>query len=93
MGNTTDFNEKGCQTHNVKGKLTAEGLKVGSLYYLNYAMGNTKVNFAKHNTKANTWHRRLGHLGMQNLQRLARSKLVRGWDFDALKNIDFSEVQ
>ena len=36
LGETTDFNEKGCKVYAAKGKLIAEGSKIGSLYYLNY---------------------------------------------------------
>ncbi len=92
LGNTTDFNEKGCQIYNAKGKLIAEGSKIGSLYYLNCSMGNVKVNVANRKTNENIWHRRFGHLGIQNLQRLARSKMVRGFDFNTLKQIDFCEA-
>ncbi len=92
LGNSTDFNEKGCQIYNAKGKLIAEGSKIGSLYYLNCSMGNVKVNVANRKTNENIWHRRFGHLRIQNLQRLARSKMVRGFDFNALKQIDFCEA-
>ena len=38
------------------------------------------------------WHRRYGHLGTQNLQKLAREKLVDKFDFDASKDFDFCEA-
>ena len=49
-------------------------------------------NFVNSKTKENIWHCRFGHLGKQNLQRLARNKLVSGFDFDASKQIDFCEA-
>ena len=92
LGKTTDFNEKGCKIYTAKGKLIAEGSKIGSLYYYNYLPCNMKVNVANRKTKENIWHCRFGHLGMQNLQRLARNKLVSGFDFDASKQIDYCEA-
>jgi len=32
--------------------------------------------------KAKLWHRRLGHLGAQGMEKLARSEMVGGIDFD-----------
>ena len=81
----------GCKIYTAKGKLIAEGSKIGSFYYLNYSPCNMKVNVANCKTKENIWHRR-GHLETQNLQRLARNKLVSGFDFDASKQIDFCEA-
>ena len=69
LGKTTDFNEKGCKIYTTKGMLIAEGSKIGSLY-LNCLPCNMKVNVANRKTKENIWHRRFGHLGMQNLQDL-----------------------
>ena len=37
------------------------------------------------------WHRRYGHLGARNLQKLARDQLVDGFDYDASKEIGFCE--
>ena len=84
LGNTIDF-EKGCQIYNAKGKLIAEELKVGSLYYFNCSMCNAKVSVSKHKTENNIWHRRFGHLGIQSLQRLARSKNSEGIWFWCIK--------
>ena len=92
LGKTTDFNEKGCKIYTAKGKLIAEGSKIGSLYYLNCLPCNMKVNVANCKTKENIWHGRFAHLGMQNLQGLARNKLVSGFDFDASKQINYCEA-
>ena len=37
------------------------------------------------------WHRRFGHLGMKNLQKLATDQLVNGLDYDVTKDIKFCE--
>lgn len=41
--------------------------------------------------KEELWHRRLGHLGEKNLCKLARDKLVDGFDYDVSKRINFCE--
>ena len=38
------------------------------------------------------WHRRYGHLGEQNLQRIAREKLVKQFRYDASNTIGFCET-
>ena len=42
--------------------------------------------------KENVWHRRFGHLGVRNLQKLAKNKLVDGFDYDTSKEIVFCET-
>ena len=91
-GATTEFNEQGCQIYNGSNKLIAVAKKTGSLYYLNCLTCIEKVNVVDQKTKEMIWHRRFGHLGMQNLQKLVRSKLVRRFDFDASKKLDFCEA-
>ena len=41
--------------------------------------------------KENVWHRQFGHLGVRNLQKLAKDKLADGFDYDLSKGIDFCE--
>ena len=41
--------------------------------------------------KGTIWHCRLGHLGAQGLQELARSKMVQGIDFDEKQEFGFCE--
>ena len=51
-----------------------------------------QVSVAEQETKEKIWHRRFGHLGIQNLQKLARDKLVSGFDFDTSKQHNFCEA-
>ena len=37
------------------------------------------------------WHQRCGHLGEQNLKSLANNELVKDFNYNASKNIDFCE--
>ena len=53
---------------------------------------NEQATVADQETKESIWHRRFGHLGIQNLQRLAREKLVDGFDFDVSEQLDFCEM-
>lgn len=90
-GKTTEFNGTVCRIFDVRKKLVAVATKAGSLYYLNCSSCNEQAAVVNRKSKEEIWHRRFGHLGLQNLQRLAREKLVNGYDFDVSKTLDFCE--
>ena len=50
----------------------AQGYKEGSLYYLDHQ--DTQA----HAASSETWHRRFGHFGTQNLMQLSKHRMVRG---------------
>ena len=93
-GKTTRFGETSCQILYDNKKLFAVATRVGDLYYLNcrprFQKSHT-VTDKSPETKEDVWHRRFGHLGARNLQKLAKHKLVDGFDFDAAKQINFCE--
>ena len=92
-GKTTSFSKDSCQVIDANNKLVATASKVGSLYYLNCQTSH-QVNVAKdqcNEIKEDVWHRRLGHLGEQNLQKLAKNELAVGFDYDVSKEIHFCE--
>ena len=94
MGKTTSFDKANCQVFDANEKLIATASKIGSLYYLNCQTYSQQVNVADNQcreTKEDVWHRRLGHLGEQNLQKLAKNELVVGFDYDVSKEIHFCE--
>ena len=96
-GKTAKFNEAGCRIFGTNKKLIAAATRVGSLYYLDCRSrtGSQEVNAAKNQAqemKENVWHRRFGHLGVRNLQKLAKNKLVDGFDYDTSKEIGFCET-
>ena len=67
---------------------------MGDLYYLNCHNGLQQTNMAQSEskkTKEDVWHQRFGHLGVRNLEKLAKDKLVDGFDYDASKEINFCE--
>ena len=89
-GNTTNFSGTGCEIVDREGKVTAFATKVGSLYYLEYCH-KEKANTTKSDNKERLWHRRYGHVGEQNLQRLAKNGMVEKFDYDSKKRIGFCE--
>ena len=68
--------------------------RVGDLYYLSCRPGSQKSHTAVDKgpeKREDVWHRRYGHLGMRNLQKLANQELVNGFDYDVAKEINFCE--
>ena len=91
-GKVVEFSREICSILEAKDKrIVAAGSKVGSLYYLDQEGPTQQAHLTKEQSKETVWHRRFGHLGIQNLQQLARDRMVEGFDFDPLKTIDFCE--
>ena len=92
MGKIIGFDKTSCRVYDADKKLIAIGSKVGSLYYLNcYSHHVNVADNQCHETKEDIWHRCLGHLGKQSLQKLAKDDLDVGFDYDASKEIHFCE--
>ena len=88
-----DFSETGCQILDPNRKLIAVATRVGSLYYLN-SQTDHQANAAKNRspeTKEDIWHRRYGHLGLQNLKKLAKKELADGIDYNVSREIRYCE--
>ena len=80
---TVRFGKANCQILSDK-KLIAVATKVGELYYLNCTTNGVYSNSADirvEESKEDKWHRRFRHLGVRNLQKLAKEKLVHGFDY------------
>ena len=93
-GKTARFGETSCQILDSNRKLVAVATRVGDLYYLSCRPGSQKCHTAVDKgteTREDVWHRRYGHLGTRNLQKLAKHELVNGFDFDMTKEINFCE--
>jgi transposase InsO family protein len=93
-GKTITFGEAGCQILDRSRKLIAAATKVGNLYYLDCCVDHQQVHSVEkgsHEAKENVWHRRFGHLGVCNLEKLAKDKLVDGFDYDVSKEFSFCE--
>ena len=94
LGKTTRFGEASCQILDANRKLIAVATRIGDLYYLNCRTDHQQFNTAESKsweTKEDIWHRHFGHLGVRNLQKLAKHKLVDGFNYDASKEISFCE--
>ena len=76
------FSEANCQALDGNKKLIAMATRVGDLYYLNCCPGSQEVHLVVDETKEDILHRRFVHLGTKNLQRLAKEKLVNGFNYD-----------
>ena len=64
------------------------------MYYLDCRIDHRHTNVAENGsqkTKEDVWHRRFGHLGARNVQKLTKDKLVDGFDYDASTELDFCE--
>ena len=69
------------------------------MYYLNCARSNLSVKeshtamkcASTDRRKESIWHRRYGHLGARNLERIAKEQLVYGFDHEPKKKSSFCE--
>ena len=93
-GKVVKFTETGCEILDSNKKVIAVATRVGSLYHLNCQADNEQINAAVNKskeTKEYTWHRRYGHLGVRNLQKLAKEKLVDDFDYNASRETSSCE--
>ena len=89
------FDDSGCKIVRADGATIAVGNKMGSLFYLQYQKEvelSNAANAESSKSKEMLWHQRYGHLGAQNLKKLANESLVDGFDFDPKKDLDFYEA-
>lgn len=83
------FDEKGCIIRNKKGVVVVKASLVNGMFKLDTK--NVSAMLAKDNNTKNLWHRRLGHIGMENLQRMSGDSLVTGLNLPK-GNIEACEV-
>ena len=91
-GKVTKFDKSGCEILNEEKKVIAFATRVGNLYHLEYCGKPQSVNVTDKKSQEMLWHRRYGHLGEQNLKRIARERLVKRFNYDVSKQIDFCET-
>ena len=95
-GKSISFEEAQCNISCANGEVIATAKKVGCLYYLDFQptseCSNAMVNEGTKLSNEMLWHQRYGHLGVQNLKKLANDKLVEGFNSDAKKNLEFCEA-
>ena len=91
-GKITKFNKSGCEILNEEKKVIAFTTRAGNLYHLEHCGIPQSVNVTDKKSQETLWHRRYGHLGEQNLQKIAREQLVKKFDYDISKRIGFCET-
>ena len=92
-GKIVTFSKMKCEIRDNKSSLLAVGRREGSLYYLDDddTVHQACPTSEQSDDRGKIWHRRLGHLGAQGMQELARSKMVQGMDFDKKQEFGFCE--
>ena len=78
---SVSFEDSASKITRPDGVIIAIGRKVGCLYYLDFQRETENSNSAKADSdlsKEMLWHQRNGHLGAQNLNKLANDNLVTG---------------
>ena len=89
-GRTTQFDESGCQIFNSDMNVIAVAKRVGNLYYLECQENHSLSVMMQSNERL--WHRRFGHLGENGLVKLAKSGLIKSFNYDSSKEIGFCET-
>ena len=78
-GKRSVFTSTGCKFIDADSKIVASGKKIDRLYYLNYKTKQTAaVTQDSCLPPEKLWHRRYGHLGMQNIKKLVSDEMVIG---------------
>ena len=97
-GMTVTFNDRRCIIKDTNQRLITVATKVGNLYCLLYAKPKDhvysvaeKLDENGYSSKEDLWHRRYSHLGVKNLQKLARDHLVNEYDYCVSKQTKFCE--
>ena len=87
-GKSFTFTESRCHLLDKKRNVVATGSKVGNILNCIDEQGTTHAATicSSVDTKEEIWHRRFGHIGMKNLQKLAADQLVNGLDYDVTKD-------
>ena len=94
-GKFFEFGQSSWRVFDSSNKTIATATKSGNLYHLNCVRQGTTTDevamCGKEDTKEAIWHRRYGHLGVKNLERLAEARMVEGFDYTVSKNVAFCE--
>ena len=84
---STVFTSKGCNFLDADGKVVVTGKKVGDLYYLNCKETQHVATVTHSVSQDELWHRRYGHLGVQNMRKLVMEDMVDGLDCEMKNDI------
>ena len=98
-GKSFEFGQSHCNIIDNEFGMIATATKCENLYYLTCTGSNLSVKenhtamkcASTDQTKENIWHRRYGHLGGRNLERIAKEQLVDEFDYEPKKESSFCE--
>ena len=98
-GERFEFRQSHCNIIDNKFGVISTATKCGNLYYLNCAGSNLYVKenhiavkcASTDRTKQSIWHRRYGHFGARKLERIAKEKVVDGFNYEPKKESSFCE--
>ena len=89
-GRKVSFCDSWCQVVDNRKRVVACAKKKGGLYHLKFTHSTHHlVNIVE--SKETLWHRRLGHIGENNLKQMACEDLVLGFNYDVSKSVGFCE--
>ena len=93
-GMSTVFDKVGCAIQSASGEVEATATRVANLYKLacvsHRSQANTAINHP--NATKELWHKRYGHLGLTNFDKLAMDNLVDGLDYKVSDKLEFCEA-
>ena len=89
-GKTVKFGETQGELIGSQGEIICIASKEVHVHYLNCEPFFQLVNSARH-SRENLWHHQFGHLGERNLQMLKKVDLVKGFNYNVLKDVEFCE--
>ena len=89
-GKTVKFSDAGCEIVDKKQRLIATGSRKGSLYFLDCSECQ-HANVAGSLSQEELWHKRYGHLGIQNLKKLVSENMVVGMNSKLTQDIGVCE--
>lgn len=80
------FGQSGCTVYDRKGRIRGIGERVGNLFRLKQRGTEAEQSLACKSVPLETWHKRMGHLGYDNLMKLP--KITKGVDFSNTEHDD-----
>ena len=96
-GKFFEFSDSSCQIIDEQGRVIAVAEKIGNLYHLKCcgtkdADSETAMKCSSNeDTTESLWHRRFGHLGVQNMEKLKKDQLVNGFNYNVKTEQKFCE--
>lgn len=85
-GYRVDFNNESAFIRNKSGKVLLKAHKINGLYHINVCLNEFETVFMGNESNKDTWHKRFGHIGEDNLIKLYKNDMVIGLDSQITEN-------